>query len=180
MSLNHNLLLTAGTAVAVAMVALIAAGCGSEPSTIRATVKRVVDGDTIVVATSTGTERVRYIGIDTPESVKPNVPVQCWAKRASAINHSLVDGQTLTLRFDREHRDRYGRLLAYPIRSDGLDVGAELVRRGAARTLEFPPNTAHAVQLRAIEQRARTQRRGLWRDCPEGQSQAGTLLRSTG
>src|SRR3954452_8889733 len=92
-----------------------------------ARVQRVVDGDTVVLA---GGERVRYIGVDTPESVKPGTPVQCYAKAAGAANERLVAGRRVRLRFDAERRDRYGRLLAYVYRaSDGLFVNAELVRR---------------------------------------------------
>ena len=159
---------------------LLVAGCGSQPAAIDARVVRVVDGDTIVVKTDDGTERVRYIGVDTPESVKPNTPVQCWAKKASALNKRLVAGQTITLKFDSERRDRYGRLLAYPIRKDGLDVGAELIRRGAARTLTIEPNTAHAEMLKTLQSQARQAGLGLWAQCVDGYQQQPSLLRSTG
>src|SRR4051812_47915545 len=96
-----------------------------------ATVQRVVDGDTIVVRVDGRSERVRYIGMDTPESVKPGTPAQCFAKAASAENKKLVQGQRVKLVPDAEARDRYGRLLAYVYRQrDGLFVNAELVRRG--------------------------------------------------
>lgn len=167
-------------AAAAVITVLSVAGCGAGQTETRAKVVRVVDGDTIVVDTPDGRERVRYIGIDTPESVKPDTPVQCWAKRAAALNGELVTGRTVVLRFDRERRDRYGRLLAYPYREDGLDVGAELVRRGAARTLEIAPNTAHAGKLSALEAEARSRPAGLWRDCRPGLSGGGSLLRSTG
>src|ERR671931_710442 len=75
-------------------------------------VVRVVDGDTIRVRLGDRTERVRYIGIDTPESVKPGTPVQCYAKAASVETDRLLDGRQVRLRFDAERRDRYGRLLA--------------------------------------------------------------------
>src|SRR6476660_2136883 len=71
-----------------------------------ARVQRVVDGDTIVLA---GGERVRYIGVDTPESVKPGTPVQCFAEKASAFNDRLVEGERVQLRYDAERQDRYGR-----------------------------------------------------------------------
>lgn len=164
----------------VLLVSAFAAGCGPEPSSIEARVVRVVDGDTIVVEADGEVDRVRYIGVDTPESVKPNTPVQCWAKRASALNKELVGHQTITLRFDSERRDRYGRLLAYPYRHDGLDVGAELVRRGAARTLAIRPNVAHADALEALEQKARRKRVGMWAQCADGSGQEPSLLRSTG
>jgi micrococcal nuclease len=128
-----------------------------------AVVERVVDGDTIVLR---GGERVRYIGMDTPESVKPGTPVQCWAKVASHDNERLVEGERVRLRFDAERRDRYGRMLAYVYRArDGLFVNAELVRRGDARVLTIPPDDEHAALFRHLAARARASRRGLWGAC---------------
>ena len=132
----------------------------------RAQVLRVVDGDTIRVRLDGHTERVRYIGIDTPESVKPGTPVQCFAKRASAANAQLVAGRTVRLVGDVEQRDRYGRLLAYVYREpDGAFVNARLVRDGYARTLTIAPNVAHARELADLARAARRERRGLWRSC---------------
>jgi micrococcal nuclease len=131
-----------------------------------ATVTRVVDGDTVKVRIGGATETVRYIGMDTPETVKPNTPVQCFGKAASAYNHRLVDGRPVLLRFDAERRDRYGRLLAYVYRrSDGLFVNAALVRGGYATTLTIAPNTAHAGLFAALANRARRADRGLWSRC---------------
>jgi micrococcal nuclease len=131
-----------------------------------AQVVRVVDGDTIRVRIGDRIERVRYIGIDTPESVKPGTPVQCFAKRASAANAALVSGRRVRLVADVEHRDRYGRLLAYVYREpDGAFVNARLVRDGFARTLTIPPNVAHAAELARLAARARIAGRGLWSAC---------------
>jgi micrococcal nuclease len=133
------------------------------------TVTRVVDGDTVHVRVGGSDESVRYIGVDTPETVKPNAPVQCFGRAASAYNHRLVEGQAVRLRFDAERRDRYGRLLAYVYRaSDGLFINAALIRGGYATTLSIPPNTTHAGQFTTLERRARDRRRGLWRACPAG------------
>jgi micrococcal nuclease len=129
-------------------------------------VVRVVDGDTIRVRLGGRTERVRYIGVDTPESVKPGTPVQCYAKRAAAANAALVAGREVRLVGDVEHRDRYGRLLAYVYRvGDGAFVNAVLVRDGYARTLTIAPNVAHAAELARLAGTARTAGRGLWRAC---------------
>ena len=134
--------------------------------TLRATVTRVVDGDTVHVRVAGRDETVRYIGIDTPESVKPGTPVQCFAKAASAYNRRLVAGQDVVLRTDAESRDRFGRLLAYVYRRrDGLFVNAALVRAGFATILTIPPNLAHAAQLQRLERAARLTERGLWRAC---------------
>ncbi len=131
-----------------------------------ARVVRVVDGDTIRVALPSGEEPVRYIGIDTPESVKPGSPVECFAKRASAFNERLVGGERVRLVRDVEARDRYGRLLAYVYRvRDGLFVNAELVRRGYATVATFPPNVAHEREFRRLANRARLSGRGLWGKC---------------
>lgn len=170
MTWSRALSLIALIVVAVALVGgalgLLPFGGGGSGST-DGRVVRVVDGDTVHVALPGGQETVRYIGMDTPESVKPHTPVQCFSKRASARNRALVAGREVTLRFDAERRDRYGRLLAYVYRrSDGLFVNAELVREGLARGYPFPPNTSHARAFADLERGARSHDRGLWRTCP--------------
>jgi micrococcal nuclease len=146
-------------------------GARADPGAARVgRVLRVVDGDTIKVGLDGGgTERVRYIGMDTPESVKPGTPVQCYAKAASHENERLVGGQRVRLVPDVEQRDRYGRLLAYVYRvRDGRFVNAELVRGGYAVTLTIPPNVRHADDFRRLAATARRERRGLWRVCQDG------------
>ncbi len=115
-------LAVAALLASLALVALLA-GCGSGSESgaglspaahaVTAKVVRVVDGDTIEVSIDGSDEDVRYIGIDTPETVKPDTPVQCYGPQASAEDHRLVEGRTVRLVFDRERRDVYGRLLAY-------------------------------------------------------------------
>ncbi len=157
----------------------VSRGCGndggsSEPSgPVSARVTHVVDGDTIDVAMRDGDEEtVRYIGIDTPETVKPDTPVQCGGPQAHAVNERLVGGRSVTLRFDAERRDVYGRLLAYvylPAARPGghpLFVNAELVRLGLARTLTIPPNDSFASLFARLAARAGAQGRGLWGSCP--------------
>jgi len=151
-----------------AAVVLVVRG-GGEPSRTtfgRAQVLRVVDGDTIRVRLDGRTERVRYIGIDTPESVKPHTAVQCFAKRASQANAALVAGRSVKLVGDVERRDRYGRLLAYVYREpDGAFVNGRLVQDGYARTLTIAPNVAHARELADLARAARREGRGLWSAC---------------
>jgi micrococcal nuclease len=120
-------------------------------------VVRVIDGDTVVVS---GGERVRLIGVDTPERG------DCFSRAATAQARRLAGGRAVRLRFDAERRDRYGRLLAYVHRaSDGVFVNAEMVRHGYARTLTIAPNVRHAGRFMALEREARRTRRGLWRAC---------------
>jgi micrococcal nuclease len=139
---------------------------GSGGTTQTARVLRVVDGDTILVALGGAKERVRYIGMDTPETVKPRAPVECFGKKASAENRRLVAGRDVRLVSDAEARDRYGRMLAYVYRaSDGLFVNAELVRRGYATPLSIAPNVRHASRFRELAREARRARRGLWSAC---------------
>jgi micrococcal nuclease len=145
-----------------------AARGGGPPSSSSslARVVRVVDGDTIVASVGGREERVRYIGMDTPEDVKPGTPVQCYSRRAAAENRRLVAGRRVRLVQDAEARDRYGRLLAYVYRAgDGLFVNAELVRLGYARPLTIPPNTAHETQIARLARAARRAGRGLWSRC---------------
>ena len=129
-------------------------------------VVKVVDGDTIHVLVDGRREKVRYIGMDTPETHKPGTPVQCFGRAASAFNARLVAGRRVELRTDAETRDRYGRLLAYVYRRpDGLFVNAELVRRGYAVILTIPPNVSHAAELLRLQRAARAAGRGLWSAC---------------
>ncbi|MDA0163380.1 thermonuclease family protein [Solirubrobacter ginsenosidimutans] len=145
------------------VLTLLLTGCGGGVRNA-ARVERVVDGDTIVVRVDGRSERVRYIGVDTPESVKPGVRVQCFAKSAAKENAKLVLGRDVRLEYDAEARDRYGRLLAYVWRGDLL-VNAELVRLGYGKPLEIAPNLAHAAELRQLAAAAKRDHRGLWSRC---------------
>ncbi|HKT82269.1 MAG TPA: thermonuclease family protein, partial [Solirubrobacterales bacterium] len=122
---------------------------------------RVVDGDTIEVRIGGQVEDVRYIGVDTPETVKPDTPVQCFGLRASAFNHRLVERRRVRLVFGVERRDVYGRLLAYVHLGDRF-VNATLVRKGLARSLTIPPNNRFAALFRRLELGAARAGRGLW------------------
>jgi micrococcal nuclease len=134
------------------------------PASATVVVTRVVDGDTVEVQLDGAEEDVRYIGVDTPETVKPGEPVGCFGPQASAFNHHLVEGERVRLVFGAERRDVYGRLLAY-VYLDGRFVNAELVRRGLARTLTIPPNDRFAGELKQLEIAAARAGRGLWGAC---------------
>ena len=129
-------------------------------------VVKVVDGDTIHVQVGSAREKVRYIGIDTPETKHPRKPVQCFGQRASQFNERLVAGERVRLVRDAEERDRYGRLLAYVFRDrDALFVNAELARLGYAQPLTIAPNVRYAERFAALAREAREQGRGLWSAC---------------
>ena len=132
-----------------------------------ATVERVVDGDTVVVDIDGQRETVRLIGIDTPETVKPNSPVECFGPEASAATKGLLpEGTPVRLERDVEARDDYDRLLVYLHRAtDGMFVNLELVRSGYATLLTFPPNVAHVDEFVAAAEAARTEGLGLWSGC---------------
>jgi micrococcal nuclease len=132
-----------------------------------AVVTRIVDGDTIAVRLGSSTENVRLIGIDTPESVKPNTPVQCFAREASARTKALLPaGTKVRLERDVEARDQYRRLLAYVYRmSDGLFVNLSLAQDGFAVLYTIPPNVAHVDEFGAAAAAARDASLGLWGTC---------------
>lgn len=134
------------------------------PPTARASVVRVIDGDTIEVRVGGRIEDVRYIGVDTPETVKPDTPVQCFGPRASRFNHRLMEGRRVRLVFGVERRDVYGRLLAYVYLGHRF-VNATLARRGLARTLTIAPNDRFAPLFRRLALRAARAGRGLWGRC---------------
>jgi micrococcal nuclease len=134
------------------------------PLVARAFVIRAVDGDTIETRIGDRVEDVRYIGVDTPETVKPGTPVQCFGPRASTFNHHLVERRRVRLVFGVERRDAYGRLLAYVYLRRRF-VNAALVRRGLARSLTIPPNDRFSPLFRRLELQAARAGRGLWGGC---------------
>ena len=122
-------------------------------------IDHVVDGDTVDVRIDGRTERVRLIGINTPETKDPRRPVECYGPEASALTTLLLPAGTgVRLERDVEARDDYGRLLAYVRRSDGLFVNLELARQGAAVVLSIRPNTAYAAVIAAAADEARRAR----------------------
>jgi micrococcal nuclease len=141
---------------------------GERPNaTFAGRVVKITDGDTVKVRLDAGrTEKVRLIGMDTPETKKPGTPVQCFGKAATAAATRLLAGQRVRLRLDAETRDRYERLLAYVYREpDHRFVNAALVRDGYAVPLTIPPNVAHADEFARLAREARAAGRGLWSAC---------------
>ncbi|HEX6236322.1 MAG TPA: thermonuclease family protein [Acidimicrobiales bacterium] len=154
-----------GGAVRFAHPAVDGGGEGGTPGL--ATVVRVVDGDTLVVEIGGHEEHVRLIGIDTPESVAHDRPVECFGAEASDHLAELAPpGTAIRLERDIEPRDRYDRLLAYVHRAgDDLFVNRAQVAAGFAEASEYPPNTAHAADLARDERHARAAGSGLWSAC---------------
>ncbi|MGN7468760.1 thermonuclease family protein [Brevibacillus sp. SAFN-007a] len=152
-------------ALALLLAACSASGQPQPNGEMTATVKRVVDGDTFELASG---EKVRMIGVDTPETVKPNHPVEPYGKEASNYTKQLLTGKKVTLKFDVEPYDKYQRLLAYVYMEDGTFVNEKLVRDGYARIMTIPPNVAKADLFLAAEREAREANRGLWGLEPDG------------
>jgi micrococcal nuclease len=157
---------------AVLVSAAFLFGCGSSdaelPPDANAVVERVVDGDTIDVTIDGRGDTVRLIGIDTPETKKPDTPVECYGPEASArLAELLPPGTPVRLERDIDSRDKFGRLLAYVQREpDDLFVNAVLIDEGLARPYPFEPNTTYADQFAAAAETARTNGIGLWSACP--------------
>ena len=126
----------------------------------------VVDGDTIVLSVQNQTETVRLLGIDTPETVHPTRPIECFGPEASAFTKATLEkGSVVKLVRDVEPRDRYQRLLVYLFLTDGTLFNQLLIDRGLARTLSIEPNTAFASKFASHESSARNRRVGLWLYC---------------
>lgn len=124
-------------------------------------VMRVIDGDTIEIENG---EKVRYIGIDTPETMDPRKPVQCFGVEASKKNKDLVEGKMARLEKDITDKDKYNRLLRY-IWVDGVLINLELVKQGFAYSYSYPPDVKYQEQFIKAQQGAREAKRGLWNSC---------------
>ncbi len=129
-------------------------------------VTRVIDGDTVELESG---QHVRYIGIDTPETVDPRKPVQCFGEEASKKNKELVEGKVVKLQKDVSDKDKYGRLLRYVYVASGsgeLFVNLELVRQGFAHSYTYPPDVKYQAEILEAEKEARENSLGLWSSCP--------------
>ena len=150
-----------------ALVLLVALLCGATPavshasSVAEALVVRVVDGDTIHVRLGDRLEKVRYIGVNTPEVHHPSKGEEPGGREAHAVNRRLVEGKRVRLELDVQSRDRYGRLLAYVWIGDTM-INAELVRLGYAQVMTVPPNVRHQALFLKLQRDARQSNRGLW------------------
>jgi micrococcal nuclease len=125
-------------------------------------VVRVVDGDTIHVRIGDRLEKVRYIGVNTPEIRHPRKGEEPGGREAARVNRELTDGKRVRLELDVQERDRYGRVLAYVWVGDTM-VNAELVRLGYAQVMTVPPNVRYKDLFLDLQRAARETGRGLWR-----------------
>lgn len=140
------------------------ANLGAEPIFAKEFVKvtKVIDGDTIEIE---GGYRIRYIGIDTPETVHPSQPVECFGKEASTKNKELVEGKTVRLERDITELDRYGRLLRY-VWIDNAMINEVLVKEGYATSYTYPPDVKYQERFVQAEREARENKKRLWASCP--------------
>jgi micrococcal nuclease len=127
----------------------------------QAKVVAVLDGDTIILS---GGEKVRYAGLNTPETHHPDKLPEYCGREAFEANRRLVAGKTVRLEFDARRRDQYGRLLAY-VHVDGLFVNAELIRQGYGQVSTYKENRRYHEEFERLQQNAIAARRGLWGGC---------------
>lgn len=139
----------------------------TEAGRLEVTVKRVIDGDTVLVSgLPTGTGLVRLTGVNAPETGEGRTTRECFGAEARRwLAEQAPRGARLTLVFDVGQRDRFGRLLAYVYRADGTFLNAALIANGYAHTMTIPPNVRHAKELQELQRRARSEDRGLWGAC---------------
>ncbi len=162
--------------IEVSKEAATTASSGATASAQLFRVTRVIDGDTIEIE---GGQRVRYIGIDTPETVSPQKPVQCFGVEASDANKKLVEGNMVRIQKDVSETDRYGRLLRY-VYMDDIFINDYLVRFGFAHASTFPPDVTYASQFVAAQKEARENNRGLWRGCDSIENSTNTPIPTNG
>jgi micrococcal nuclease len=155
------------TLITITLVGCARGAATTPADSAHAQVVRVIDGDTIDLRFGTRQERVRLIGIDTPETKKPNTPIQCFGPQASEFTkHVLAPGTEVIVQRDVQARDDYGRLLGYVYRvADGLFVNLELARQGYARPLTIAPNNSQANLFVSAAHDAEAANRGLWAAC---------------
>src|SRR5262245_21742653 len=167
----------------ILLVASIAGTAGAQPASLEGAVVRVVDGDTIHVRLADRVEKVRYIGVNTPEVHHPRKGEEPGGREAAEVNRGLAEDKRVRLELDVQSRDRYGRLLAYvwvavvAERAEGIGgaesqgdqsekwimINAELVRLGYAQVMTVPPNVRYQSLFLKLQRDAREAGRGLWK-----------------
>lgn len=152
------------------VVLVLLPGCGadvisdsSQESGTEVTVSRVIDGDTVEVRPAIeGEEDVRLIGVDTPETEGSPGGAQPYGEKASRFTKGKLTGGSVTLRFDEEKKDTYGRVLAYLYLPDGAMFNETLLEKVYAQVATFPPNVRHVERFEAAQREARNAKRGIW------------------
>ena len=140
--------------IPLSLLVFLSSACIPPTATDTVRVTMVIDGDTIIISTG---QKVRYIGIDTPEMF----PEEAFAQEATRVNREIVQGKAIRLEKDISETDRYGRLLRY-VWVDGTMVNIELTRRGLAIAKAYPPDTKYRALLEAAELQAKLSRQGMW------------------
>jgi micrococcal nuclease len=155
--------------IALSLLLLISStvGCAtkttSAPGRELVKVERIVDGDTFEVTLKGKKEKIRLIGVDTPETKKPNTPVMFYGEEASAYSKKRLEKQMVELEYDVEKKDRYDRFLVYVWIGDEL-FNRTLVQEGYARMATFPPNVKYVDAFKQDQEAARNKKKGLWKD----------------
>jgi micrococcal nuclease len=169
----------------VLVISLLAVGCSMPTATVTSTetvverpsvepvapprrialVTRVVDGDTAHVRFHGRDVTIRFIGVDTPETVAPGQPVECYGPEASRFATGALTGKRVRLEFDVERTDPYGRTLAYLWMPDGSMFNETLVRDGFATVATYPPDTRYVHRFEEAQRNAMASSRGLWGTC---------------
>ena len=145
-------------AIVVFLGVSVATAASAPRDVVPRVVTRVVDGDTIVLD---GGERVRLIGVDTPETKHPQKPVQYFGREATAFTRRIAEGRAVRLEYDQRPNDRYGRTLAYVFLADGRLLNAEIIRHGYGFAYTKYP-FRRMEEFRQLEREARQAGRGLW------------------
>lgn len=157
------------TVLGVVILGLVLQACSATDREVSSTstVSQVIDGDTIVIDFAGRNETVRLLGIDTPETVDPNRPVQCFGEEASDHLRALLpSGTPVRVVRDVEARDRFGRLLVYVFRAaDDLFINAVLLQEGLADLAIYAPNVAYRAAFEHALATAQTRNAGLWAAC---------------
>lgn len=139
--------------------------CGTSYAQDHYLCSRVVDGDTLVIEMNGGSEKVRLVGVDTPETLHPQKPVEHYGKEASEFTQRMVENKMVRLEYDWQQRDKYGRLLAYVYLEDGTFLNAEIIKQGYGFVYtRFP--FKYLNEFREYEKQARENKLGLWKEQP--------------
>ena len=154
----------------LAIAVVLITGCGAKIASDasreggrKVTVTRVIDGDTVEVGPAIeGTEDVRLIGVDAPETEGSPRGVQPYGEKASRFAEKMLESERVTLRFDKEKKDDYGRVLAYLYLPDGTMFNQTLLEKGFAQVATFPPNVEHVSRFEKAQREARRAERGIW------------------